>query len=267
MFVLFAFIPMAAVLSAFLIYRKTGRRDFLKFDLVQFIYAFIISPLMFVWLKSFLYYLLRKEVQISLSMDELFVIDTLFSTVALFVYAFVVIHSLTKSFELKRYVDPLYDVFSHSEVFHLWISHTGLYVGVMTLFALISMVNVFVPAQIETVRSVFYGSLVLGYLTGIFGFAGIWLSNFTDNPIFLKIMKFFIALYFACHVAVYFLFDPVFNTSAMAYWVIFMAFLAMTSASFLFERSERASGWFERFHHKVGWEKGNFLLSKSKFKL
>ncbi len=267
MFSFLAIVPLAAILSAFLIYRKTGRRDFLKFDLVQFIYAFIIAPLMFIWLKSFLYYLFRQEAGLSLSMDEIFVIDTLFSVISLFVYAFVVIHSLTKSFELKRYVDPLYDVFSHSEALHLWISHTGMYTGVMTLFSLISLANVFVPAEIETSRAIFYGSLAMGYLTGVFGFAGIWLSNFTDNPIFLKIMKFFIALFFILHVAAYFLFDPSFNASNIVYWMIFMAYLAMTSASYIFERSERASSWFERFHHKIGWTKGNFLTSKSKFRL
>jgi MFS family permease len=262
-----AIVPLASILSALWIYRRTGRRDFLKFDAVQFIYAFILAPLLFVWLKSFLFYLLRQEIDIRLNSTEMFIIDTAFSVVSLYVYAFIVIHSLTKSFELKRYSDPLYDVFTHSEALHLWISHTAMYTGGMTIFTLLSMVNVLAPAQVETTQVFFYLMLILGFLAGTFGFAGIWLSNFTDSPVFLKIMKIFVALYFSLHVGVYFILSPAFNASNIVYWMIFMAYFAMAGCSFLFERSERASGWFDRFHHKNGWKKGNFLVSKSGFKL
>jgi hypothetical protein len=266
MFSLLAIVPMAAIISAFLIYRKTGKRDFLKFDSVQFIYAFIISPLLFIWLKSFLYFLMRQEIDLRLSMDEIFVIDTAFSVLVLFIYAFIVIHSLTKSFELKRYVDPLYDVFSHSEALHLWVSHTALYAGVMGLFSIISLANALVPMEITSTRLVFYGMLGLGFFGGVIGFGAIWLSNFTE-AIFLKIMKIAIAFFFILHVAVYFFVEPSFNSAYLMYWMITMALVAMVICSFLFERSERAASWIERFHHKTGWKKGNFLLSKSKFKL
>lgn len=267
MFSLLAVVPLAAIVSAFLIYRHNGKRDFLKFDSVQFIYAFLIAPLLYIWSKSFLYYLLRQEIDIHLSVDEIFVIDTTYSVLYLFIYAFIVIHSLTKSFELKRYVDPLYDVFSHSEALHLWISHTGLYVGALTLFVVISLVNVLVPAPVMTSRLFFYGVLGFGLLAGVVGFGAIWLSNFTDTNIFLKILKVVIALYFGGHVGAYFVFDPAFNATHLMYWATFMAYLAMVLCSYVFERSERAAGWFERFHHKVGWKKGNYLLSKSNFKL
>lgn len=267
MFSFFIIIPIAAIISTLGIYRRTGRREFLKFDAVQFIYAFILAPFLFIWLKSFLFYLLRQEIDIHLNSTEMFVIDTTFSVIFLYIFAFIVIHSLTKSFELKRYSDPLYDVFTHSEALHLWFSHTAIYTGGMTLFVLLSLVNVFVPALVETTRFFFYLMLVLGFVGGTFGFAGIWLSNFTDSPIFLRIMKIVVAFYFSIHVAVYFLISPAFNATNLIFWMVFMAFFAMALCSFVFERSERASGWFERFHHKKGWKKGNFLLSKSEFKL
>lgn len=267
MFWFLLIVPFAAIVSAIVLYGRTGRRDFLKLDLVQFIYAFVIAPLMFVWLKTFLYYILRQEIDVRLSVGDIFFVDTVFSVISLFVYAFVVTHSLTKSFELKRYTDPLYDIFTHSEELHLWISHTAMYIGAMGLFALVSLVNVFSPLEVEMARWSFYSILGIAYLGGIFGFAGIWLSNFTDNPIFMKIMKIFIAFAFVLHVGGYFIVDPPFNGTRIVYWMVFMAFFSMVSAAFIFERSERASGWFERFHHKLGWKKGNFLTSKSKFKL
>lgn len=267
MFLILLVIPFAAIVSAVLLYRNTGKRDFLKLDLVQFIYAFVIAPLIFVWMKTFLYYILRQEIDVRLSVGDIFFFDTVFSVVSLFVYAFVVTHSLTKSFELKRYKDPLYDIFTHTEALHLWISHTAMYIGAMALFTLVSMVNVVSPLEISMSKWPFYLILFLAYIAGLFGFAGIWMSNFTDQSIFLKLMKFFIGLAFAIHVAAYFLVDPPFNGTRIAFWMIFMSFFAMVTASFIFERSERTSGWFERFHHKIGWKKGNFLLSKSKFKL
>ena len=150
---------------------------------------------MFIWLKSFLYYVLRQEIDTKLTMNEIFVIDTLYSVLAIFIYAFIVIHSLTKSFELKRYVDPLYDVFSHSEALHLWISHTALYVGSMGLFSVISMANAVVPVEVATSRLIFYILLGVGLFCGTVGFGAIWLSNFTENSVFLRIMKLAIALF------------------------------------------------------------------------
>lgn len=264
MIVLLSIIPLAAVISSILIYRRTGKRDFLKFDAVQFIHAFVVTPLMFVWVKTFLFYLLRQELEVQLSYSQMFLIDTIFSVLALYIYAFVVIHSLTKSFEIKRYVDPLYDIFTHSEVLHLWISHTAIYAGVMLLSVLFALVNVAVPAQVEVNKLVFFAALAFSFLSGMFGFGGIWLSNFHERGTFLRIMKIFIAIGFIIVVSVYFLFTPEFNGSYAPYWVVFMVFFAMSTCALVFERSERASGWFERFHHKAGWKKGNFLLSPTR---
>lgn len=269
MFSLLLIIPMAAIVSGVLIYGRSGKRDFLKFDLVQFVYAFLLAPLLFVWMKSFLFYLLRQEFDVRLSLNEIFILDTMFSVLSIYIYSFIVIHSLTKSFELKRYVDPLYDVFSHAEALHLWISHTGMYVGGMIIFSIVSLTNVFLPAEIEMNRNFFYFSLGLGLLSGIFAFAGMWMSNFTEKPTFLKILKLSIAFCLTAHVAAYFIVDPSFGPSSIIYWTVFMAFLAAGLCSYVFERSEKASSWFERFHHKKGWnwKSGNFLRSKSKFKL
>lgn len=266
MHLLLLIIPLAAVISATVLYQKTGKRDFLKLDLVQFVYAFVLAPLTLVWMKSFIYYLLRQEIDLRFSMDEIFLVDSVFSVLAMFVYAFIVIHSITKSFELKRYSDPLYDVFTHSESLHLWISHTALYLGTMALFTTVSLFNAYFPLEIMMPKVIYYLFLGFSFMAGVSGFAGIWMSNFTDKVTFLRLMKLGIALAFILHVVVYFLVDPSFNPNQIVYWMMFMSFLAMTICAYIFERSERTAGFFERLHHKVGWKKGDFKLSKSKFR-
>lgn len=267
MFILFLIIPFAALTSGFLLYRKTGKRDFLKFDAIQFLYAFILSPLVYIWLKSFIFYLLKQELNIHLSYNEIFIIDTAFSVFSMFIYAFVVIHSLTKSFELKRYTDPLYDVFSHSEALHLWVSHTALFSGSLALFTVLSLINAFIPAPVIFPKYYVFLFMVVGFLIGVLSFAAIWLANFTEKHTFLRIMKLVIALSLVLHICAYFFADPKLQTSQALFWIVMMAVFSMTLCSQVFERSERASGWFGRFHHKKGWKKGNFLLSKSGFTL
>ena len=52
------------MLSALALYRKNGRREILKFDVVQFWYAFVLVPVLFVWFKSFLFFTLRDELNL-----------------------------------------------------------------------------------------------------------------------------------------------------------------------------------------------------------
>lgn len=258
MLTILVFLPVLASLAAFFLYKHAGKREILKLDLVQFIYAFVLSPLAFIWMKSFVLFFAKNEVNPNLTQNELFIIDTGFSVLFLFFYAFVVIHSLTKSFELKRYQDPLYDILTHVESFHLWISHTFMYTITLILIALLSTTNVFVPLLIDISKWSFYGLLLLGSFCGLLAFSAIWLSNFTENK-FLKLMKLIFALLFSLHVVLYYLFDPKFNASYFVYWFVFALFGSTVFASYFIEKSRRSRRFIERFHHKKGWEMGNFL--------
>ena len=53
-------LPVAMILGSLLAYRFNGRREILRFDLVQFLYAFILTPLTFVWGKVLLFLLVKK---------------------------------------------------------------------------------------------------------------------------------------------------------------------------------------------------------------
>ncbi len=260
MFFALILIPIFTALAGFLLYQQVGKREFLKLDAVQFIYAFVLSPLTFIWLKSFLLYFAKNEVNPNLSQTELFAIDTTFSVGFLFFYAFVVIHSLTKSFEMKRHRDPLYDVLADSESFHLWISHTFMYSLLMILVTLLALTNLFLPLNLVLDKPVFYVILTLGGLVGFVGFAAVYLSNFTEYK-FMKLMKLIFATLFSILVLANFILDPKFGASFVVYWTVFSAFGSLVFSSFILEKSQRSRHFMDRFSHKhdQGWTKGNFL--------
>ena len=255
-------IPVLAMASALGIYPKNGKREFLKFDVVQFFYAFILSPVLFIWIKSFLFFILRQELGLNLSLTGIFIWDTVFSVSFLFVYAFIVIHSLTKSFENKRYIDPLYDVFKHSETMHLWVSHTAIYFGAMALVSLLSIANIFFPVPWELNQLQFYSVLVFGFSIGGIGFSAIWLSVFESK--FLRVNKLLFGFFFLLHVIIYFWFDPTFKSTHMLYWMFFSAFTSLVLLSLFFERSERAVSLVEKLSNKLGWSAAakRYMLSK-----
>lgn len=247
LFLLFL-IPVLAILVGLLSYKHNGKRELIRLDLVQFIYAFVIYPLMFVWLKSFLYYLLSKELEIRLSVTEMFVIDTFFTVIMLFVFAFLIIHALTKSFNLKYYRDPLYDIFEHSEYYHVWLSHLGMYFGMMLLFVLLAILNIFFPFEIAPNREFFFFILFSGLGVGLLGFLGLWLSD-SEETQFMRLIKLGIAAFFTVLVVAYFALDPKFNLLYGWYWFTAMGFFSMVICSFLFEKSQKAKSLADRFKH------------------
>lgn len=255
-------LPILALLSGFLLYSKNGRKEFLKFDLVQFFYAFILAPMLFVWLRAFVYMFVRQELGINLTLGQLYIVDTTVSLIFLYTYAFIVIHSLTKSFENKRYKDPLYDMFLHSETLHLWVSHVGIYLGGMTIFTLLSIINLYLPMQISMTTTVFWMSIFGGVILGIIAYGGYWLSIFSET--FLKIIKLLIGLFWLIHMIAYIVASPSLSSPYVVYWVIFTAFTTQLFVSFFFEKSEKITNFIERFHHKGEWsaKRRNYKLSK-----
>jgi MFS family permease len=241
------------LIGGLFLYRYTGKKRLLKFDLVQLIYAFVIAPLVFIWLKSFVYYLLQSEATQFTSM-QLFMVDTLVSLAGLFVYAFVIIHFITKNFEIKRYRDPFYDIFQLSEVIHLWISHLGFIFGATVIATFLAVLNVLLPLQIELSSFTYLVFLPLSIALGVALFVAVWLSNFTKST-FMKINKIMFALHFFLLITVYFIFDVRLTASFFVYWFFFFTYLGANISSFYFEKSKRLICTVEKWHHKYrdGW--------------
>ncbi|PIR61877.1 MAG: hypothetical protein COY81_01125 [Candidatus Pacebacteria bacterium CG_4_10_14_0_8_um_filter_43_12] len=267
MITLLYLIPVFSIVSAIVVYRLNGKREFLKLDLVQFFYAFILSPVLFIWLKTFLYFLLRVEVTVSLSSGQLFLFDTIFSTLFLYIFAFVVIHSLTKSFNLKRTVDPLYNLFEDSEFFHLWLTHLMMYLGGMVLTSVLALLNIWFPLEISLTTTGFYFLFGSGFLCGFVVFLLAWLSDpKQEEANFMRLMKLAFGFFFLIHVVLYFVFNPPFSAAYGLYWWSLNIFTALVICSLFSYKSERATSFFEQislyFKHSKWGE--NIQLFKQK---
>jgi hypothetical protein len=247
MMTLLYLIPVFSIISAVVVYRLNGKREFLKLDLVQFFYAFILSPVLFVWLKTFLYFLLRVEANVILSAGQLFLIDTIYSTFFMYVFAFVVIHSLTKSFNLKQTTDPLYNLFEHSEFFHLWLTHLIMYLGGMILLTILASINIWFPLDVKISESMFHLLFGSGFLCGFLMFMIVWLSDpKQEKANFMRVMKLSFGIVFLIHVVLYFVFSPPFSPALGLYWWSLNAFTALVICSLFAYKSERALSFFDK---------------------
>ncbi|EKD43989.1 MAG: hypothetical protein ACD_72C00045G0003, partial [uncultured bacterium] len=54
--ILLIIIPLLSLLASLGLYRYNGKKEILRFDLVQFFYAFILMPMIYIWFKSFLFF-------------------------------------------------------------------------------------------------------------------------------------------------------------------------------------------------------------------
>lgn len=251
------FIPLVTTVLASLMYRFTGKRDFLVFDLVQFLYTFFFSPLLYIWAKSFLRYILNNELGVSLSSQNLFVIDTAFSVFFLYIYAFVVIHSLTKTFNLKKYKDPFYDFFKESEYLHLWISHQIMFFGAACILLVFGILNIFIPIQIGISRLTLHLVSFSGFVGGIVIYLTSELTNPAESKKFMRILKLLFGVCFSIVMLFYLALDPSYTGSHSIFWWVFMVFSSATAISFFSYRSRRAKTIIEViadfFKHKE-WE-------------
>ena len=244
-------IPLFVIISGILVYPHNGKREFLKLDLVQFFYAFIVAPLLFVWLKSFLYILLKTELGNALSSSELFVIDTAFSLLSMYIFAFVVIHSLTATFSRRIVRDPLYDLFAHSEFFHLWLSHIVMFSGLMSIITIMGFLNIFFPLNMHITKPLFYLLCGSGVLAGLLTFLMIWLSDpRQEGARFMRLMKLMFGIFFILFCVVYFIFTPAFTAAQGMYWWSFFAITALVACSLFTYKSARAQTWVERLSNR-----------------
>lgn len=246
-------VPTLAVISALYLYQHTGKKEILKFDLVQFAYAFVIAPIIYVWLKSFLFTLLVRELNLHLSVTDIFIADTVYTILFLYFFAFIIIHSLTKSFSLKRSRDPFYDIFQMSEFFHMITSHVVFYVGGAILFTLLSTINIFFPVTSATNNMLFYTSLFLGLVFGFIVYVGLLLTDddFEEKyPRFEMFIELLFGALFILDVGLYFYFRPEFDLGRVMYWVSLMAFAGFIVSSLLIERSQKLVAVLKRLHYK-----------------
>lgn len=243
----------SSLIGAVLLFRHNGKKSIFNIDLVQFVYLFVVTPLLFVSAKTFLFYVVRNELAFSLSIGQLFAIDTLFTVIALYAMASVSIHSLTKTFWLRRRENPEFDIFRLSEYFHLWWSHITAYFGGMTLLTFISVANLFIPTQLEASRLVFLIVPVLGFIFGTVIFIGIWLSNPQQRHVnFLRIMKLLFGIFFALHSIAYLIVRPAFHVSYSIYWFVYAVFIAAGFCGIFFDRTKKADDLLDMLKH-IGW--------------
>ncbi len=248
-------IPLLALMALLYTYNNVGRRHLFRFDLVQFLYAFVISPIMFVWAKSFLFVILRGELGVSFGPTELFILDTLFSVGFLYIFAFVVIHSLTKTIELNKKRHISFDVFKYTEHFHNWTTHYAMYIGAMTLVVVLALANVVVPFEVEMTKFWFYFTIGSGLVAGVGYFLAVWNSFPRDNKAFarfIRVMKLSFALFFTVLAAVFFLISPSFSPIHLVYWWAAFSFFAAVALFLFAERSQRVESVVDRI---VAWIK------------
>lgn len=245
-----------------LIYKQNGKKQVFRFDVVQFTYLFVFMPVMFIWAKAFLFYLLNNEVGSGLDPKEVFVIDTTFSLLSFYIFSAVAIHSLTKTFWLRKHHDPEFDIFHLSEYFHLWWSHLMIFVGAMIVVSFLSTLNVLIPIQIIENKRNLLIALLVSIIVGIQIFFIIWSSDpKQERRRFLRFMKLCLMSTFIYHVMLYFLFDPRFSIQHGVFWFILTTSLSATVSSFSLTKSSKAQKLQQKMVHK-GWGENIQLFDK-----
>ncbi|NCN45723.1 MAG: hypothetical protein COU63_04360 [Candidatus Pacebacteria bacterium CG10_big_fil_rev_8_21_14_0_10_36_11] len=261
MLIVFTLIPVLAILAALFVYRHNGKKEILRFDMVQFFYAFILMPTVYVWFKGFLYLLLKTELNQKISQQELFFYDTAYSIFFLFIFAFAVIHSLTKSFELKIKKDPLYDLFEHSEYYHLWLSHTIFFVGSMILSTSLAIFNIWFDLPIVFPKAIFYFILLTTPFVAMAVFKVFKISDFGDFR-FLKLMKLFNGLFFLIHGVLFIVFEPVFMSEKLMYWYLTNVFGFLSLISIFHSPEPKPDSLRKRIAYKAKVVVGKLIHSK-----
>lgn len=248
---LLTLIPVLAFIAALVVYKHNGKRELLRLDLVQFFYAFVLMPVFYVWLKSFLFFFLESQLHQVISQSALLFWDTVYSVLFMFLYAFVVIHSLTKSFELKRTKDPLYDLFEHSEYYHSWVTHITIFVIGMIISFLLAILNAWLDLPWVLSQFQFYAVLVTAMLVAGIVFKAVLISDFGDFR-FVKLMKLLAGIFFILHVAVGAIYDTPFSSEKAMYWYQFTVFLSLSTISLIHDQEPADLPFLKRLRKKVG---------------
>ncbi len=248
-------IPALIFILSLSLYRHQGKRELLKLDLVHFLYAFVFSPLLFLWLKFVMYFSLQGDDKIPV-LKEAFIYDSILSLSMLYVFAFIVIHTLTVSFSLKKKQDPTHDIFNHSEYFHIWVSHSVIYPGILLMAALSSFFNLFNPFTFLNNKMHLLALMGAGGLVGLVSYASI--SYFTISASvshsirsaarLSRFMRMVYILLVLSHLIAYFILTPSFSLNTGLYWFFTSTFAVLTFCSFFLNRSTRAKNMIYKMH-------------------
>ncbi|MDQ3008975.1 MAG: hypothetical protein M3Q81_05305, partial [bacterium] len=151
--------------------------------------------------------------------------------------------------------NPMFDVFTHVDYYHFWLSHFIIALGSMLLITLISVANVFVPFASDQPRSVLITLIGAGVFSAIIIFTAI--TNYrSPQKYYMRQMKSLIGLFFLIHVVIYFVRDPDFSTDYGTYWFIFTIFLTMVLMAVFVERPVEPT----RLIYKLTLEKSKLYL-------
>jgi hypothetical protein len=134
----------------------------------------VVAPIIIIWVKTVIFYNLKNEIGLIIDTEDAFLIDTVVTSVSLYIYSFVVIHSLTKSFQIKKEKDPLFDVFNRSEYFHLWLSHIVTYSGILLIMLSLALLNLFSPITPLTNKIGLYTAIFIGAILGFLFYYAMW---------------------------------------------------------------------------------------------
>jgi len=262
--------PIVILSAGVFIYKFQGKKDLLHLDLVQFIYTFILAPLLFIWFKTFFFLLLKTNG--SLSEQWLFILDTAFTMLLFYLYAFIVMHSLTKTFRLKS-IDPLYDFFYHNEYIHLWLSHLVMLFGSISLLVILGLLNLFLPQGIYFSRQVLIGLLLIGFVSGVVGYLTVMMADPKQQKkrvSFTRIAKLAMGAGFLILMTGFFIITPSFNSGYFLYWFVLTFFAGMTTMGAFSYKSPRFKARIDSWvDHLVHFDWGNNLdlfFKKSKQK-
>lgn len=238
-------------LIGYLTYYQTGKKEFLRFDLIQFVYAFVLTPIAFILVKTIIFRLFMangptQSPLLKSHLNRFFILDSLYGVFFLFSFAGIVIHSFTKSLQLKKSRDPLFDVFHQTEFFHKWASHLILYVGLLVLFALPALLNTHFPLPENKLEP----SPLLATVSGtIMGFV-VFFSIERGIRFSLKmrlLMKIAYAFLFLAHALAYFLFSPSFDFSHLLFWFSLSLFSILVVCAYFLDRIPKFEHFFDRF--------------------
>jgi hypothetical protein len=221
-------LPVILLLFAFLTRRFGGKKELLKMDLVQFVYAFVIAPAIIIWVKTVVFFNLNKELGVSLDIEDTFVIDTVLTIISLYIFSFIVIHSLTKSFEIKKTQDPLFDIFNHSEYFHLWLSHIITYSGGLLIMLFLAELNLFFPLILISSRPGLYLAIFVGIALGLLFYYAMWTYRVKEQNKFNRVIKFQVYIYTLLILTSYLVMQPNYSISYAMFWC--SAFFFLTTA-------------------------------------
>ena len=226
--ILLTLFPVLIIALGFFTLRFNGRKELLRMDLVQFLHAFVFTPAVIIWVKTVVFSNLKVYLGESLSVEDLFLVDNILTLISLYIFSFVVIHSLTKSFQLKREKDILFDLFSHSEYFHFWLSHLITYSGGLVLMMVLGVLNLFVPLTELLTKKWLYIAVFVGILFGVLFYVAMFLYRVKEQKKFDRVMKLQLYIHSLIILTLYFVVRPGYSEEYAMFWCSSIFFISST---------------------------------------